>query len=179
MENEERHKLVEAARRGDAAALEGLIVAYQPRVAGFIYTFLGESQVIEDLAQQIFIQMVNGIAKLKEPERFEAWLFRMARNACISHTRKRRWLGRFVPFQPHHEAAAPEEDDRTEEQALWLRRAVIRLPEAQRELLALMQDERMSYADLAQVTGRTIGSIKTALFRARTQLKEWREHEFQ
>ncbi len=176
-----------AARRGDPSAQEGLIRLYQQRIAGFVYAMTGEAGSVEDLSQQIFVKMVHGLHGLKEEGRFEAWLFRLARNVCLSHIRRRRWLGRFVAFDdlgaaydPPAPSAEGAEGDREEAEArlLWLQQAMASLPIGQRELLAMLQDREMSYEEMAQVTGASVSSVKSRLFRAREQLKKWRQNGF-
>ena len=168
-------ELLERAKGGDLAAQEHLIVRYQQRIAGFIYAFLGDPSVVEDLAQQIFVKMLQGLRQLKDPERFEVWLFRLARNACLNHVRAEKWRRRFTPFTDRHEIAAepepgPDPDD--EARLAWLERAIRTLPAADRELLALLQDDTLSYEDLARITGTTVSAVKSRLFRARGQLKQ-------
>ncbi|SDU03557.1 RNA polymerase, sigma subunit, ECF family [Verrucomicrobium sp. GAS474] len=178
---------VEAARVGDAPAQEALIRLYQQRIAGFVYAMTGETGHVEDLSQQIFVKMVHGLPSLKEAIRFEAWLFRLARNVCLSHIRRRRWLGRFVAFDDvgddYDPPAPPPEattEDREEAEArlLWLQRAMASLPMGQRELLAMLQDREMSYEEMARITGASVSSVKSRLFRAREQLKAWRQNGF-
>ncbi len=164
---------LEQAKGGDLAAQEDLIVRYQQRIAGFIYTFLGDPSVVEDLAQQIFVKMLQGLHQLKDPERFEVWLFRLARNACLNHLRAEKWRRRFTPFTDRHEIAAePETNPEDEARLAWLERAIRTLPAPDRELLALLQDDTLSYEDLARITGTTVSAVKSRLFRAREQLKQ-------
>ena len=180
---------IEAAREGDASAQEALIRLYQQRIAGFVYAMTGEAGNVEDLSQQIFVKMVHGLRGLKEAVRFEAWLFRLARNVCLSHIRRRRWLGRFVAFEDvdaggNYDPPAPpcgagdEEREEVEARLLWLQRAMASLPLGQRELLAMLQDREMSYEEMARMTGASVGSVKSRLFRAREQLKAWRQNGF-
>ena len=95
--------LVRRAQRDDADAQRDLIVAYQHRVAGFVYAIIGRSDAVEDIAQLVFIKMVRALARLQAPEQFESWLFRLARNTCIDHLRRQKLRRIFLPFAPEHE----------------------------------------------------------------------------
>lgn len=108
MQKEELLPRLAAARNGDLTAQEAIILCYQQRIAGFIFSLTGETAVIEDLAQQVFLKMLRGLHQLKDSERFEAWLFRLARNVCLTHLRRERWRRRFVPFLSHHDTPAEE-----------------------------------------------------------------------
>jgi len=118
---------------------------------------------------------LQGLHQLKDPQRFEVWLFRLARNACLNHVRAEKWRRRFTPFTDRHEqevAAEPEPGNDNELRLAWLERAIRTLPAPDRELLALLQDDRLSYEDLARITGATVSAVKSRLFRAREQLKQ-------
>ncbi|MDE1169604.1 MAG: RNA polymerase sigma factor [Verrucomicrobium sp.] len=178
MQKEELLPRLAAARNGDLTAQEAIILCYQQRIAGFIFSLTGETAVIEDLAQQVFLKMLRGLHQLKDSERFEAWLFRLARNVCLTHLRRERWRRRFVPFLSHHDTPAEEPPPAEESsRADWLRSAILSLPPEQRELLALSQAGDLSYEDLARLTGSSVSSVKSRLFRARKSLKAQKPHE--
>ena len=85
--------LVRRAQKGDENAQRDIIVAYQHRVAGFVYAMTNRSDYVEDLSQQIFIKMVRAIDRLQAPAQFESWLFRLARNTCIDQLRRQKLRG--------------------------------------------------------------------------------------
>src|ERR1700684_114413 len=96
---------VRRAQRGDEIAMRELIVAYQHRVAGFTYAITGRSDSIEDIVQLVFVKMARALERLKAPEQFESWLFRLARNTCIDHLRRQKLRRMFIPFAPEDEKA--------------------------------------------------------------------------
>lgn len=162
--------LVAEAQTGSDGALERLIQRYQDRIAGFVYSLVGEKDSIEDLCNSVFVRMITGLAGLRAPQSFESWLFRIARNICFDHLRKQRLRRLFVPLERKHEqieAPAWSPDMRLEA----FKRALAALPAKQRELIVLLQDRDWSYEELARITGATLSSIKARLFRARAQLK--------
>jgi RNA polymerase sigma-70 factor, ECF subfamily len=169
--------LVAKSKNGDAAAMEFLIEHYQSRVAGFVFARVGEGQAVEDLCQTIFYKMLLGLPRLEDDEKFEAWLFRIARNACFDYLRRRRLRRIFIPWKSGDDQFAraadltPVSDD--ERRIVAFRRALMKLPEKQRELVALLQDDRLSYEQLAAITNSSVKSVKSRLFRARHQLRKW------
>jgi len=162
---------VERARAGDQAAIRALIELYQGRVARFILSMLGDDSEFEDVAQATFVNMMLGIERLQAVDIFESWLFRIARNSCLDHLRRRRWRRLFTPWQPHHgEVPAPAlefEDSRLAQ----IESALTKLPVDQREIILLMRENDWSYGDLARITGATPAAVKSRLFRARTRLR--------
>jgi RNA polymerase sigma-70 factor, ECF subfamily len=168
--------LVAKSKKGDAAAMEFLIERYQPRVAGFVFACVGDGQAVDDLCQTIFYKMLLGLPRLEDDEKFESWLFRIARNACFDYLRRRRLQRIFVPWQSEDNefASAPEStaDAANDRRIDIFRRALMMLPKKQRELVALLQDDRLSCEQLAAITNSSVSSVKSRLFRARRQLRK-------
>jgi RNA polymerase sigma-70 factor, ECF subfamily len=168
-ETEDLSNLVMRAQQNTAGAMEMLVGRYQERIAGFVYLLVGQDADLEDICQTVFIKMITGLRKLRAVERFEPWLFQIARNVCFDHLRRLKLRRLFLPFEPRHEqiAAAHENRSRLEE----FKRALKALPARQRELILLLEDHEWSYDDLARITRSTVSSVKSRLFRARSELK--------
>jgi RNA polymerase sigma-70 factor (ECF subfamily) len=116
--------------------------------------------------------MIVGLGRLEEDERFEAWLFRIARNACFDHLRKQRLRRIFVPWQSEHEQYTSPPESTEDRRIDAFRRALKMLPRKQRELVALLQDDKLSYEELAAITKSSVSSVRSRLFRARRQLRK-------
>jgi RNA polymerase sigma-70 factor, ECF subfamily len=161
------------ARQGNRPALQELIREYQGPIARFVVFRIGEDGgQYEDLCQAIFVKVVRNLPRLKSTEAFEAWLFRIATNACNDHLRRRRLRRRFfVALERRHLAipdppeAAPGIPDEV------LRVAIDQLGAGPRELLALGTGKPRSYQELALLNGITVPAVKSRLFRARQQLR--------
>jgi RNA polymerase sigma-70 factor (ECF subfamily) len=164
-------ELVRRAQRGDEAAQRELILAYQHRVAGFVFAMTNQSDVVEDLCQQIFIKMIRAVDRLQAPAQFESWLFRLARNTCIDQLRRQRLRRIFLPFADEHENI-PEPPGAVDSEELdALRHALAQLRPQDRALLALVQEGR-SHAEISEILGTSIAAVKARLHRAREQLRE-------
>jgi len=168
--------VIEKARNNDYSAQEQLIQMYQKRIAGFVYAMVGSSMELEDIAQNIFIKMIMSLKGLKEYGQFEPWLFRIARNVCMDHLRKKKLRGIFTALLPIHSEIA-ESDNSLSDEALWIKKVLQDLPAKQRELLVLMQDREYTYEELSKITGSTVSSVKSLLFRARETLSGRRDRE--
>lgn len=163
--------LVQRAQNGELRAQNDLIVAYQARVAGFVYAMLGRGSPVDDLCQDIFTKMLKGIPKLHDRNLFEAWLFRLARNQCIDHARRERWRRMFTLFNPETDDQPVEVDQDQKDRVDALLSLLQRLSAKDRTLL-LMAQEGLSLAEMATATGTTSTTIKTRLHRARERLRE-------
>ncbi len=169
-EVEDLAALIRRAQDGSEAALEILITRYQDRIAGFVYSLIGRDDAIEDLCHDIFIKMISALPGLKNPESFEAWLFRIARNVAMDSLRRKRLWRMFVPFEPKHEqiAEAPRADSRLES----FRAALEGMPPNQKELILLLAENDWSYEQLAEITHSSVSAVKSRLFRAREYLRQ-------
>ena len=168
--------LVRRAQAGETEAQEALIGAYQRRLGGFLYGMLPDPSQIDDLCQAVFVKMVLALPQLRDPERFEAWLFKMARNRCLSHLRREKFRRLFSPLSDdHHEVAAPPAPEAGAD-LLLLRAALKELPERERALLLQVQDREADYRRLAAGMGIGVGALKTRVHRAKQALKERIDH---
>lgn len=167
--------LVCSARGGDETAQHRLVEAYQERVAGFVYALIGSTADLDDVTQQVLLNMLSGLPKLREDARFEAWLFRLARNTCLSHLRSSRWRRFFSPLETSHSEtiAAPRDHDPALADAL--QHALRQLGPTDRAILALAADGR-SHEEMQQSLGKSLAAIKVMLHRARERLKRHYHH---
>ncbi|PTY08222.1 hypothetical protein DB347_01160 [Opitutaceae bacterium EW11] len=169
---------VRQAQAGRESAQRELIIAYQRRVAGFVYSVLGRTDAVEDVSQIVFVKMIRALPKLDQPAQFEPWLFRLAKNACIDHLRRRRWQQLFSPLEQEEHAEIAEIPTSVDSEELdALRHALSQLKPKDRALLALAQ-EGYSQNEMAEATGISVVALKARLHRAREQLRQYYEHAF-
>jgi RNA polymerase sigma factor (sigma-70 family) len=166
--------LLARAQRGDEDALEQMIRQYQERIARKVLSVVGADGDWQDLCQRIFVKMVLGLPRLKNPALLEPWLMRIARNECFDHLRRRRARRIFVPWERAHDdiAGPPGEPSKIEYRLAAFDDAVDQLPQDQRELINLVRTREYSYEALAARTGNTVAAIKSRLFRARRKLRD-------
>lgn len=163
--------LVRRAQKGNEDAQRELIVAYQHRVAGFVYAMTGRSDYVEDLAQQVFIKMIRALDRLQAPAQFESWLFRLARNTCIDQLRRQKLRRIFLPFGDEHENIPEPAGAVDTEELDALRHALAQLRPQDRALLALVQEGR-SHAEISEILDTSVAAVKARLHRAREHLRE-------
>lgn len=169
--------LIDALRRGDAAAFDTLYARYRGRVLGFLLRLAGRRDVAEDLFQETWVKLAGHAPRLAEDTDLAAWLFRVARNAWVSH---RRWsmldLSRLVALQ--EEVVAPPRATGSEERAdaaravARLEAAIASLPAASREVLLLVGVEGFEQEQAAAILGISYAALRQRLARARSQLAE-------
>src|SRR5581483_10436071 len=123
----------------------------------------------EDLCQTIFVKMVLGLPRLRATERFEPWLFQIARNVCRDHLRARTgWRRLFAAYDGAQESVAAEEPRR--DPADGIETQIDRLPPPQRDVLRMSLEATRSYEDMARLSQSTVSAVKSRLHRARQNL---------
>ena len=172
-------QLVDAARGGDHRAFEALVLKYQDRIYRLIQRMVSGSDVVDDLAQEVFIRAYRSLGDFKGESSLYTWLYKIALNLCRNHYRTR---GR----KPAHEeldeadgatgveAGGGTPEDEVSRREFWdhLRRGLDELPAEQREAVVFCDLEGMSYEEMASVIGVPIGTVRSRIFRGRRALQE-------
>ena len=177
-------ELVKACQAGDVSAFETLFHRYRKRVYGIAFRYLGRADAALDAVQEAFIKVHHGLAKFRGEARFSTWLSRVAVNTCIDLLRARP-KETAVEFGEESEDTdrriladarpngAPHWRSEQTELAEQIHRAVGRLPPKLRDTFVLFGIEVMSYQDVADVLGCSIGTVMSRLHYARRKLQEW------
>lgn len=159
--------------RGDPPKFELVVAEYRQRVTGLVYRLLGWSDDVEDVVQDVFVAVLNNLAKFRGEAQLGTWIYRIAVNVCRRHRRRRLLRLRFWrPAGDASEAAelAPELERRRETSAR-VRAAVVGLPAGYREVVVLRYLEELPVLDIAVILGLSRNAVEVRLSRAREQLK--------
>lgn len=169
--------LVGRMARGDGRAFEALARRYYRPVVGFLLKRLRQADVVEDLAQETFLEAFRGLKAGRTPGHFSSWLFGIAHNRCGKWLRRRRPLSFSAADQPEEIAARagpPGLEEVEEQQALLgrLEAALVELPQETRLLLTLKHREGRTCEQIAAEVGRPVGTVKSLLSRAYKALRQ-------
>ena len=160
--------LVVSARAGDRRAFDLLARGWHPKLVAHAWRLTGDGEIAREAAQEGWIEIVRGLASLRDERAFPAWAYRIVSRRCAAQIRRvqaRRALGVAIAAEP--DAAPP--DDHSD--VLRLRAAVRALPEGQRAAVALFHFEDMSVAETAVALDVPVGTVKTRLMHARRTLR--------
>jgi len=160
--------VVTAALAGDDEAFETVIRTYSRRVYIVAYAILQDSTDAEDIVQDTFLKAHQQRARLREPEKFPAWLLTVTRNAARDRLRRRRPQAPAETFDTlvDHNTATPGSALEREEHEARLRRALATLPEDHRTALTLRYLEGLDYRAIETTMGLTNGALRGILGRA-------------
>jgi RNA polymerase sigma factor (sigma-70 family) len=169
--------LVVAAAAGDEQAWCRLVDRYAPLLACVIRGFRLTTSETEDVAQTVWLRLVEHLDSLQEPQAIPRWIITIARRESIRYLSTQRRLRPNDPLDPQYEAVAvvavdPDEGlFRTERHEVLLA-GLADLPQRQRELLVLLlTDPQPSYAEISRRTGIPVGSIGPTRARALERLR--------
>ena len=164
--------LVERARGGDREAFGELYDRHVMPVYRHVYCMVNDRQLAEDLTAQTFLQALQAIARYEERGlAFRAWLLRIAKNLSINHWRVQR---------NHHSsrndgseiAISSTEvlcEAKLREEEVW--RVVYSLGGDRRQVIILRFVDGLSYPEVAQVLGKSIGAVRAIQYRALSALR--------
>lgn len=170
--------------RPERAAFTELLRRYQSYVDRVLYHLAPDWQDRSDLSQEVWIRVYRNIGRLNEPEKFKGWLSRIATNLFYDELRKRKRVRPPISIDAPHkledgereweiaaEKPGPQEDLATGEFYDRLRLAIAELPEVFRTTIVLREIEGLAYEEIAEMTGVSLGTVKSRIARARYRLQ--------
>lgn len=162
-----------ALAEGDRAAFAQIVERWQTRLINFFYRSTGNRADAEDLAQETFIELHRAASRYQPQGSFSAFVFTLARRRLIDGYRKkaRRPL-EFVDPGEFLMQSQTEEIDHSREIEEAFHRALAALPDNQRNAILLLQQQGLSYEEIAHSLDASVSAVKTWIHRARTHLRE-------
>jgi RNA polymerase sigma-70 factor (ECF subfamily) len=161
---------------GNRDAFDALIERYYRPICAFLLRRVGRPDVVEDLAQDTFLEAYRSLKIGRKPERLSSWLFGIAVNCSGKWLRRKRPV-LFDPGQPPTSPSLPsvaDEQAEVEEQLLLVRSletTLAELPQQTRTLLELKHREGKTCEEIAALWGQPVGTIKSQLSRAYALLR--------
>ena len=166
--------LLARARGGSLLAFEEIVKRYERRVYGIALRIVRRHEVADDVAQEAFMRAHQALSTFDLGRPFGPWICRIAANLAINHVRSPEARETPLP-EGHGETAAPGRgalDLVLEREAREvLERALGDLPAEQRAVFALRTFEELSYREIADALGISIGTVMSRLSRARERLR--------
>jgi RNA polymerase sigma-70 factor (ECF subfamily) len=166
--------LLARARGGELLAFEEIVKRYERRVYGIALRIVRRHDVADDVAQEAFMRAHQALSTFDLDRPFGPWICRIAANLAINHVRSPEARETALP-EGHAETPAPGRgalDLVLEREAReTLERALLSLPAEQRAVFALRTFEELSYREIADALGISIGTVMSRLSRARERLR--------
>jgi RNA polymerase sigma-70 factor, ECF subfamily len=176
---------VTRVQQGDVAAFDYLVRKYRERLFSIVYNMTSNREEAADLTQESLIKSFRSIERFKGRSSFFTWLYRIAVNTTLSHLKKRR-LRRFFSLENVHEEASSSEivealsiQNKTEKSAMInelqekLNEALQKLSPKHRTVVVLFEIEGLSHQEISDITGCSVGTVRSRLHYAKQQLQSY------
>ena len=179
------NKFIKDLHSGNQTAFSQLLDAYQQKVFGTCISFIPNKEDAEDVAQEVFLEVFKSINKFKGDAKLSTWIYKITRNKCLEFIRKKNTKKRFAFMQTilGNEIPVDKTNYFTEinhpgiilenkEKSAIIFKAINTLPESQRVVFTLAKIDGKSYQEIVEITGRSLSSIESIMFRAKKTLQE-------
>ncbi len=192
--------LIKAASKGDKDAFSRIVSMYERLVYNTVKSKVGSIDDAMDISQEVFIKLWRSIGRYRGDCRFSTWVYKVSINTCLDFLRKSQANdvlqmpvftdkdGDELTFEPSDDSitASPERLYEQNEAVRMVRDGIARLSPEQREIILLRDIEGYTYDEISEMLQLEIGTVKSRLNRARSNLKliiersrdgQWIAHE--
>jgi RNA polymerase sigma-70 factor (ECF subfamily) len=167
---EDEDGLIGRCLAGDRSAFEPLVERYHRPLFRVAVRLLGDRDEAQDMTQITFLKAYAALATCDRRRRFFSWIYRILVNECLNALRARRPVqGLDETMAAPGPAADPIDVSETRQR---VRRALLQLPDAQRDVILLRHFAEMRYEQVAAALGVPEKTVKSRLFSARQRLCE-------
>jgi len=176
--NLEETEMISRCQRGDQEALKEIFDKYHKKVYRIAYGVVRQREEALDIVQEVFIKLFHSIKNFKGKSHFYTYLYRMVMNTAIDHARK---TGKQIissldvegSFQPSDDLEkGPERILLQKELEERVKLAMDKLPTEQRTALIFRDVEGLSYQEMAEAMGCSIGTVMSRLHYGRKRIQE-------
>ncbi len=166
------------ARSGDAEAFHAIFDRYSKPILSFLYGILGNRAHAEEMTQETFVRAFRRLGSIRKESHLSTWLFGIARNVAREAI-KAKYRGRRTTDLDDQTSRAlrdqntgPDERLIAAELSLRIQAALAALRTDQRTVFILKVLHKMRYEEISDITGSSIGKLKTDLHRARLEMRQ-------
>jgi RNA polymerase sigma-70 factor, ECF subfamily len=163
-------------------AATAFVRKHQSFVYATVLRYLQDYDEAEDAAQEVFIKALNNLHKFRGDSNIKTWLYRISVNICSNIKRKKKIFSIFKPLVQEDEEAyinipatdiTPDKQLENKEFEKNFMKILSKLPEKQRETFALRYFQEMTYEEISEMLGTSVGGLKANYFQAVKKLSEY------
>ena len=155
---------------GERPAFDDLIRRWAQPLRNHVLRVVGDPNVADDLVQDIWLGILQGIGRLQDPTRLRPWLFGIAHRRLMDRLRER-YAAPVASADALEELVDDQPSPDFDLEARDLQAGIAALPAAEREALGLFHLQGLSLVEIAEALAVPVGTVKSRLFRARRQLR--------
>ena len=180
----EEQEFINQLIQGKQTAYSQLLDEYQQKVFGTCISFVPNKEDAEDIAQVVFLEVFKSISNFKGDSKLSTWIFRIATNKSLEFIRKKNTKKRFGFMQRIIGSEIPIDQTNyftefdhpgilmeNKEKSATIFKAIDTLPESQRVIFTLAKIDGKSYQEIGEITGKSLSSVESILYRAKRGLQ--------
>jgi len=170
--------LIKQFREGDVGAFNRLVWRWEKPLFNFIYRSIGNEETAKDICQTTFIRTFRELKKLRDPEKFSSWIYRIALNLCRDEYKKKKnrpllslsgcdFNGdtvNLIEQMSDQNVKTPEELCHHQQISEILKRSLMMLPEEQRVVIVMKQYQELKFSEIADILSQPINTVKSRLY---------------
>jgi len=178
-------EFIEGLRNHNANAYGKLLDDFQQKVFATCISFVPNKEDAEDIAQDVFVEVFKSINKFKGDSKLSTWIYRITTNKCLEFIRKKSSKKRFAFMESIMGNAIPMDkttyftemnhpgvilENKEKSETLFF--AINQLPDAQKVVFTLHKVDGKSYQEISDITGKSLSSVESLMFRAKKNLRK-------
>jgi RNA polymerase sigma-70 factor (ECF subfamily) len=179
--SEEDAQILQEAASGRPEAFRKLFERHRTDVQRLVFRMVGARSDLDDIVQEVFLQVYRSLRDFRGQSKFSTWLHRVTVNVVLMHRRAAKSRPTYAEEAPHDIVAdegqvLPDEDAARRARMRAFGRLLDRLAEKKRDVFVLHELEGLSPAEISEIVGAPVLTVRTRLFYARRELEQmWKD----
>ena len=180
MKKDDDVQLIQRTLSGDEAAFGILVQKHQKSVHALVWRKIGDFHYAEEITQDTFLQVYRKLPTLKNPHKFDGWLYVIANRLCIDWMRKKNLTAQSLEDTPveeienasyTHHVTEQRQTELYQQRHAIVKKLLTKLPESERTVITLFYLGEMTAKEISKFLGVSVSTIHTRLHRARKRLQ--------
>lgn len=172
-------ELIRSFQEGNERAFYELVTRYKDKLYNFVFRFVGQEEIAEDIVQDTFVKLFTSADMYREIAKFSTWIYTIAANLAKTELRKRKRRKMFSLQdmgldEKEYEIPSDSEDPGKELNSRFsqgeITAAMVKLPEQFRTVIILRDVQELSYEEISRIVNVPEGTVKSRINRGRQKL---------
>ena len=178
-------QLIKAFQNGELKAYKILLSRFKDPLMNYIYNFVNDVQIAEDVLQETFLRLYKNKHYYKEIAKFSTWIYTIAGNLARTELRKNKrhrifsinnFMGEDKDFELESGGQSPEEKTYSDMLQDEVKRAIQKLPESFKDAVLLRDVQGLDYEEISEILETPLGTVKSRINRGRARLAKMLKH---
>ncbi len=170
-------ELVEKFLSGDELAFNAIVKKYQKKIYWHARQMLGSHLDADEVTQEVLIVMYNKLKTFNYQSALYTWIYKIVTTRSLNHI-KRNKIKKLLSFENTNESELASKNDIIEdisnrEKLNKVQKALERLPAKQKQIFIMRNYDELSYEEISEITGKSVGGLKANYFHALRKVMEY------